>query len=251
MATGRTVNKWTRVYIAGYDMSGFTRAIGPLEETFDEADLTTIADAGKGFLPNQGHIKVGTLNGVFDPVTAGLHDLKTLPNERTLLIAVGIRAAPAQGDPTFNAVQQQLAYQASEEGGAIVVTLPFSEWSGEAVSRAYSRAWGVLLHALAAETVVNSAAGVDGSAATLLGGYMGYQVTAGNGTATLKVQDSADNAIWADLSGATTGVLDMTVRRGAIVAIGNTATVRQYLRWQIVFGTATSVTFSMSFVRGK
>jgi len=250
MATGRTVSKWVRAYVAGYDLSGYTRSIGPLEESFDEADLTTIADAGKGFLPNHGHIKAGTLNGVFDPVGLGIHDFRTFPAERTVMVVVGVRAAPAQGDPTFNAVQQQLAYYASEEGGAVTVTIPFSEWSGEAVSKTYPRGWGVLLHALAAETVVNVATGVDNGAATALGGYMGYQVTAGNGTATLKVEDSAGGA-WADLAGATTGVLDMTVRRGAIVAIGNTATVRQFLRWQIVFGTATSVSFAMSFVRGK
>lgn len=40
MATGRTKEKYRRVYIDGYDMSGFGRTIGPLEWKYDEADLT-------------------------------------------------------------------------------------------------------------------------------------------------------------------------------------------------------------------
>jgi hypothetical protein len=78
-----------------------------------------------------------------------------------------------------------------------------------------------------------------------------YQVFAGNGTATLKVQDAATNTnpSFADLSGATSGSVNCATPSAGVVAISTTATVRQYLRWQIVFGTATTVTFALAFVR--
>ena len=49
--TGRTLFKHSRVYIHGYDVSGYTRAYGPLDWTFDEVDLTALTDSVKGYLP--------------------------------------------------------------------------------------------------------------------------------------------------------------------------------------------------------
>ncbi len=81
---------------------------------------------------------------------------------------------------------------------------------------------------------------------------MMYQVLAGNGTATLKVQDAATNTnpSFADLTGATTGVITCAAGVHGFVQLGVTATVRQFLRWQIVWGGATSVSFALGFMRG-
>ena len=67
MATGRTVPRWVRFYADGFDLSGFSRTVGPLKWEFEEADLTVqMADAAKGFMPNLASISPGILNGVFD-----------------------------------------------------------------------------------------------------------------------------------------------------------------------------------------
>ena len=60
-------------------------------------------------------------------------------------------------------------------------------------------------------------------------------------TASLDVQAS-----WVDLNGPT-----VTPGRTntATIVTATTTTVRQYLRWQIVLGTATSVTFALGFFR--
>ena len=78
---------------------------------------------------------------------------------------------------------------------------------------------------------------------------MVYQVLAGNGTATISIDNSANNSAFTALSGATTGSINCAVVQHGIVALGVTATVRRYLRWQIALGTATSVTFALSFHR--
>ena len=78
-----------------------------------------------------------------------------------------------------------------------------------------------------------------------------YQVFAGDGTATISVEDATTNsdANFAALTGATSGEIDFSTPTAGIVAIGRTATVRRYLRWQISLNTATTVTFALAFVR--
>lgn len=250
---GRTVNRWTRVYVDGYDLSGYARSIGPLAVEFDTPDLTAnLSDGVMGTLPNQANITPGELNGVLDnTATSGIQAvLSTAGTYRTVMVPIGMRAAPAAGDPVFMGVFEQLSYQANEDGGAMVVNIP---WGGYEVTQVgnYTKPWGLLLHPLSAATGANSAtADVNNGAASAAGGYMMYQVTAGDGTATISIDDSADDSSYSALSGATTGVIDCSTVKYGVVALGTTATVRQYLRWQIALGSANTVTFALAFVRG-
>jgi len=257
MATGRTLDRFKRIYVDGYDLSGFTRSCGPLSVEFEEDDMTMWGDTVKNYSHGQAQVNLGTLNAVFDnTATTGLHALMgTSGVERVVTVAQGIRAVPAQGDPCFNGQFMQDAYQVGEDGGAVVVTIPWSGWAGDGVTKAYPVGWGVLLHANAAATAANTAIGVDDfGAASAHGGYFIYHVTAGDaGNVTLKVQDAAVNlnASFADLSGATSGLITASAGVSGIVALSPTATVRQFLRWQLVLGTALTVTFVSAFVRSQ
>jgi len=191
------------------------------------------------------------LNGVMDNTASHLHDLPITSGSHVVMIPIGIRAAPAAGDPVYNGRFYIDGYESTDDGGASVVNVPFGDWDVANLIN-YSKPWGILIHPLGAETAVNTAIGIDDrGAATALGGYMVYQVTAGNGTATIKVQDAATNTnpSFSDLTGATSGVITAAAGVSGLVAIGVTADVRRYLRWQIVLGTATTVTFVVAFVR--
>lgn len=258
MTTGRTLTKYWRVYADGYDLSGFGRTIGPLDLEYDEADLTaTMSDTVKGYLRNHAEVNCGTLNAVFDnTATTGLHAIMGTAggNYRNVITAIGIQAAPAQGDPVFGGQFVQKAYQVTDDGGAVTVTIPFSGWGVAGSTLLYATPWGNLLHANSAVTAANTAAGIDNptEGATAKGGYFMYQVLASSNashTATISVDDSANNSDWLALSGATSGVITVTAGVSGLVALGNTATVRRYLRWQIALGTATSVTFVSAFFR--
>ena len=259
MATGRTLDRWKRVYVDGYDFSGQARKVGPLEITRDAADLTAIADPVRGYLPNHSHVNVGAINSVFDnTATTGIHNrLVSAGVMRTVSVAQGIRAAPAQGDPVFAGQFTQGEYAVAEDGGGVVVNLPFSGWAEDAESILFASPWGVLLNANTARTAVNAAAGVDlVNVTTAGGGYMVYHVTASSNavhTATLLVQEADTNTdlSFAALSGATTGVITVTAGVRGMVSISPTATVKQFVRWQIVLGTATSVTFVLSWHPGS
>ena len=261
MATGRTKHKHWRVYVNGYDLSGYSRSIGPLSVEYDEADLTAhMGDSVKGYLPNTGHVSPGTLNAVFDnTATTGLYALtqSTAGTQRNVMVPIGVRGAPADGDPVFCGQFYQNAFQVTNDGGAVTATIPYSGWAGDATTLKYSQPWGILLHANAARTSAtgaNTATGYDNYSAEVetYGGIFAYHVFASSGaghTATLSVDDSANNADWLALSGATSGSITVTAGVSGFVALLPTATVRRYLRWQIAFGTATSVTFASAFCR--
>ncbi len=251
MATGRTPQKHTRVYVDGYDLSGYTRSIGPLSIAFDSTTEATLSETVKGGLCGYAAITPGPLNGLFDSTAAGLHAVLNAPGAaRTMLVAVGIRAAPAAGDQAFCGVFQQSGYPAEfPADGMVLANAEFGLSNVTSGPLGYGKAWGVLLHALSAETGANTGAGIDGGAATTNGGFFVYQIFSKNGTATLSVDDSADNSNWAALSGATSGSVSPSPAAG-LVALSPTATVRRYLRWQLALGSATTVTFACAFVRG-
>ena len=258
MATGRTTSRWQRVFVDGYDFSGQARKVGPLEITRAPADLTALSDPVRGYYPNHSHVNVGAINSVFDnTATTGIHNLlATAGVKRTVTIAQGIRAVPALADPVFAGQFTQGEYMAADDGGGVVVNLPFHGWAEDAASVLFASPWGVLLNANVARTAVNSSTGVDLiDVSTAKGGVMVYHVTASSGgahTATIKVQDSDTDVSldYDDLVGATTGVITVTAGVNGLVAISPTATVRQFVRWQIVLGTATSVTFVLSWHPG-
>jgi len=258
MATGRTVDKWLRVYFAGYDISGYTRRIdGAQGVTYDEANLTCLSDQVKGYLPNLAQVDFGTVNGVFDnTATSGLHVIANSEGvARATLAAYGQLAEPAQGDVCFGGVFACAGYQAASDGGAMTATIPFSGWAADAAVRFAARPFGSVLHANSAVAAANTAIGIDDNGgASALGGYMVYHVLASSNaahTATIKVQDAAVNldGSFADLVGCTTSVITVTAGVSGIVA-ATVSAVRQYLRWQVVLGTATSVTFVLGFFRG-
>ena len=254
---GRTVPKWVRVYMDGYDISGYSRTIGPLRHVYEEADLTVqMADAVMGALPNLPSISVGTLNGVFDnTATSGLHALASpVPSSRIITVPIGIQAVPQNGDTCFNGQFVQLGYTGEPVGPSVYANVPFGEWD-VANELNYDQAWGQMVHVKAARTGANGTAAftVDGGAATTAGGYLVYHIFAGaggDGTATISIDDSADDSAYSALSGATSGSLDCRSVQKGIVQLAVGATVRQYLRWQLALGQATTVTFAIAFVRG-
>jgi hypothetical protein len=248
---GRTVSKHTRVYINGYDLSGYSRAVGPLNWMFDETDLTVFTDAVKGALPAHATLGIGSLNGVMDNTAdVGLHTILNAPgSKRTVMIPIGIQAAPAQGDPVYVGEFEQKDYMLETP----YINIAFDLTSEAATSLLYSKPWGILLHAAGAETDVNAANGISDMivpASTAFGGYMVYQVLAGDGTATIKCQDATTaGGVYADITGMTSGVIDCSTPKYGVVPIGRTATIRSYTRWQIVLGTASTVTFALAIVR--
>lgn len=253
MTTGRTtLNNW-RVYIDGYDLSGYSRTFGPLATTFDEGVDDAVSLSVKAALVGNASIGMGTLNGLFDNTpSSGIHAvMQSAGGERDVLLACGIQAAPANNDPIFCGQFMQLGYSGDPDNNPVYASIPFGNMSATAAALAYSQPWGVLLHAKAARTAANSATGLDQTASSTKGGYMMYQVFSGDGTATVKVQHASTNSDGSFSDLLSSGSLDCSTPKSGIIALARTATVNRYVRWQIALGTATSVTFAIGFVRGN
>jgi len=257
MATGRTVAKWVRFYAAGSNQSTYGRAVGPLKWEYEEADLTAqMGDSVRGYLPDTVSLGIGTASIVFNAQTVtGLPTMYSYPgNAYDVMIPIGIQAAPAAGDPVYVGKFEIASFQPLEEGKAAVASVTFADWDASDLP-GYEKPWGNLLHARSAATAVNTSTGDhDHGAQTTAGGYMAYQVfSGGDGTATIKVQHSATavDGDFADLGGCTTGVIDCSVvSAGILNTTTTTTTVERYTRWQIVLGTATTLTFALAFIRG-
>jgi hypothetical protein len=255
---GRTHVKHCRVYTGGYDLSGYSRLIGPLTTEFTAEPTAAMADTIKTAVLGHPSIMVGTLDGLLDnTASSGLHVLHSAAGGvQIVTVAIGDRAAPAAGDPIFAGSWYQKSYHAAPEiGGTLPVTMEFGEWATEAATRAYKRAWGNLLHAKGAETAVNGGtANHDHGASSAFGGFGVLHVFAGDGTATFTIEHSAVNVDGNfDSTGAivTFATTDTTVPFAEIKPTAAvTTTVQRYIRWQVALGTATSVTFALSFVRG-
>jgi len=256
---GRTLTKHTRVYVDGYDMSGYSRSIGPLAIDFDLADLTAkMGDAVVGYLPCKATISPGTLNVILetDSDSTGSHGILSAQNDdRVVLVAIGDRAAPVAGNPAFMGEFLQLGYHAEDDACAVIANVPFSTWEAASLI-AYDQPWGTLAHALAASDSDGSDSDdyQDYGAATSYGGYMVWHVTDGDGTATITMEhaDSDDEADAAAIAGLTTGEIDCSsVQTGVAVTTSRTQTINRYTRWQISMNSASEATFALGFVRGR
>jgi hypothetical protein len=221
-----------------------------------------MSDQVKGYLRNTAMVNVGTLNAVFDNTAgSGIYVLAGASGvPRNVLAAIGIRGAPADGDPCYGGTFNQSGFNVLDDGGAVTVNVPYSGWAGTASSAAYNIPWGTLLHAKAQRLLANPTnilPGFDnplGVVSTTKGGYFMYEILAGDGGAvTLFVEDAAApniNASFAPLALATSGVVAASAGVSGIVAIPTNATVRQFLRWQILFGNpSVDVTFVTAFMR--
>lgn len=257
MATGRTVgSRFTRAYVDGYDMSGYARSVGSLDWGFTHNDIATLTDAVTGAFPGQCTIAIGDINGVMATSTGSdaMHDVFKSASDavRDVMIPLGIRAAPASGDPVFCAQVSQNAYVADVADEVLTVNMDLGSVDERAGSTGnYAIPWGFVIHAKGAETTPNSGtADHTYGSQTLRGGYMMYQLFGtSTGTVTLKIQDSTGGA-YSDL--VTSGVLTQTsTGQSGIVALGSTGTVDSALRFQVALGTATTSTFALAFVRGR
>lgn len=117
-------------------------------------------------------------------------------------------------------------------------------------SDGYGLEWGEqLTNWVRTDTTGTNGASLDGGAATTNGAQFYLHMTSVTGTScTVKIQDSADNSSWADLSGAAFSA----VNAGAVSAqrIAVSGTVRRYLR-AVSTGTFSNAQFQVLAVRNQ
>ena len=110
MATGKTHPRYIKVLLddsggTPRDISDSINSIGGIGLSYDQTDVTTIANSVKQYLTGYGDSSV-SLGGPFNnTATTGAHTVLTGLNgantAATLTVQFGIRAAATNGDPEF------------------------------------------------------------------------------------------------------------------------------------------------------
>lgn len=229
------------LYYDGYDLSGDKQSFG-IASPMSPLDVTPI---NKSAVERIGGRRDGAMSSVsfFNPASAQAHEVESalLTTDRVYTIGIG----SSIGSPAAMLVSKQIGYDPTR---AAEGELTFAV---EAQGNGYGLEWGELLTAgTRTDTGATNGASFDFAAATAFGAQFFLHVTAFTGTdVTIKIQDSADDAAFADLAaGAFTSVT--TGPQSQRIQTARDATVRRYLRVATATtGGFTSVSFAVSAVK--
>jgi len=244
--------KNSKVYLDEFDMSAYLNSTD-VTHTQDTAETTAYGATARAFMPSQAS---GTLSfgGLYDAVTgAGSSDNEfeaILGSTTTPLLTVAIDGGTI-GNRAVIARANETSYTlASPVADINSVTADFQCSADPANNVDFGVASGVQLTtgASIAHGSLGNLASVDNSASSANGGAAVLHVPTNtvDGATTIKVQHSADDAVWADL--VTFTAVSASTITSQISAV--TGTVNQYLRVTAsTAGSSGAITFMVSFAR--
>jgi len=229
-------------YVDGYNLSGDTQQLGNVGGGIQTIDVTGI---DKSAHERIGGLRDGRIEwtSFFNDAAGQAHPkLSVLP---TADVVASYFRGTVLGNSAASIVAKQVNYDGTRGNDGQFT------FGVNAVANAYGLLWGRQLTAgMKTDTTGTNGTGVDTTASASFGWAMAVHCTGVTGTSvTIKVQDSADNASFADVTGATTTAFT-TAGGQFIIASSSTATVRRYIRY-VSSGTFTSATFAVNFVKGE
>lgn len=233
-----------KLFSGGYDISGDTQQLKGVSGSQGTTDVTGIDKSARERIgaERDGKIEVVTF---FNPGLLAEHvALSPLPTADVGVMYCA--AGPTLGVPAACMVAKQIGYNPTRgNDGSLTFDAEFD-------ANGFGLEWGNLLTAgLRTDTAATNGSSYDTLASAAFGGQAYLQVTAFVGTdVTVKIQDSADNATFADVSTFAFAQITSTTPQSQRIAVGNTATLRRYLRAATVTtGGVTSVTFAVTIVK--
>lgn len=246
MATGKTLGRYSKAYYDGIDQSGDSNNWS-LKVQAPKADITSLASSTVENLYPVPRIS-GKQKGWFDnTVSVGLYtQLKGSYQARVATIAIGIRAAPAAGDPVLtHKLMTQVETYPLDYAQAVAMLVDL-DGVDPTLAATVGIPFGVLLQPDGQLTSTTNGSIIDNLASSAAGALGILHVTAAGGTWSIKItHDTASNM-------ATEATLMTFTSNGTSItgeALGATGTVNRYTR--AVF-TRTSGNFNgvVALVRG-
>jgi hypothetical protein len=150
----------------------------------------------------------------------------------------------AVGGECFSMIGKQINYDPVRADSGMLTTTFHAQANG------FGAEWGLSLTAgVRIDTAATNGASIDGGAASNFGGQAYCHVFGVTGTSmTVKIQDSADNVAFADVTGLTFSTVNAGSILGQRLATANNATIRRYVR-AVSTGTFNPGSFAVQFVR--
>ena len=202
MATGKTNMVYCRTYFDEVDLSGDARSIAGFGREFDEVDAT-------GFSSSISYYTLGQQRTIFDGYQAlfnntallgAFTELKT-KEEYFVSLHLGIRAAPAVGDPAWGARLNQASMNMDGSDALLLSIIANPGAGAPATDAPLDKNWGHVLAPLASRDATYTGASINNGASSSAGAYAILHVTSvdAGGAWTLITQHSADDTNWATL----------------------------------------------------
>lgn len=227
--------------VDGYDLSGDIGSLGQIGGGPTALEVTGI---NKSAFERLGGVRDGRIefsswfNDATDQAFPVLSAL--LGTDRTLMYLCG----QGLGNAAACLIAKQVNYDPTRGAdGALTI-------DGSTQGNGYALEWGVQATAgVRTDTTATNGAALDNAASSTFGLQAYLQVESVTGTSvTVKLQDSADNSSWADLTG---GAFTAATTRGVQrIATANDATVRRYLR-VVSSGTFSNAVFAVMVARNE
>jgi hypothetical protein len=127
MALGKgKIDRFARIYVGGYDLSGDARQFGSLDNGFDEVDFTGWSDTVRQF--NGGYRNAGVRDFqalINDSTGRSYGALKTANTTGGISVLFGSNAVPAVGNTAYLLGYVQISAGTSFDGGAGVINASF------------------------------------------------------------------------------------------------------------------------------
>lgn len=226
-----------RLYVSGFDISGDVGSLSRIGGGPAALDVTDITQGGFGRL---GGLRDGSIefSAWFDDSAGQAH--KTLSALPTADVLLAYFQGAALGNQAAFLTAKQINYDLTRgnDGGLSAVT--------QAQANGFGLEWGLQLTPgqRTDASATTPGTGFDQTVvSTAFGLQAQLQVFAFTGTSvTVKIQDSADNATFADVAGLT--FTAATARTSERIATGATATIRRYLR-VVTTGTFSNAVFAV------
>lgn len=218
-----------RLFVSGYDLSGDVGAVQRIAQLRAVQDNTGLDKFGIERLPllQDGEI---SFNAFFNPAANQEHVALSLPSGSGDHVVSYFHGSTV-GSPAAGLVGKQIDYPPHRaQDGSLAIALQYLA-NGSGVD------WGdQLTTAKQNFASANNGTSIDYTAVSTAFGAVGYLevFSVGSGTATVAIQDSADNAAFTDITGLVfTGATARTEQR---LATATNATIRRYLRVNVTGG---------------
>ena len=120
MATGKTNSRWIRVTFNSQDLSASVSNISSVGLTYAETDVTAYSDGVVNFTMGTPTADLELSGPLNNTATTGAHivlaPITGNDTAYTLTVQIGIRAAPASGDPEFEGSYKVSSYRVNGDG---------------------------------------------------------------------------------------------------------------------------------------
>jgi hypothetical protein len=223
------IMKYTRFFVGGYDLSGDSRNVGGLTNSFNEVDMTAWSNSVYNFMASK-RLNAGITGYqafMNDAAAGAFTQLKTAGTLSDIAVLFGGGGEPAVPDPAYILPSVQFGSNATFDGEAGVVETDFKVDATADIS-GFNNALGYTL-ANTLFTATASNASHDNGAATTNGFSAVIQVLDATGDFTFTIEESSDDGsgdAWATVA---TFTLDGTAVGSEFVTV--TGAVERYIRF--------------------